>query len=203
MVSRIICIIFVKSKTNKMIKVLCVIDVQNDFIDGSLGTKEAQAVLPSIVDKIENWKGFTIATMDTHRQDYLSTREGKKLPVPHCEYNEKGWAMPDSVKKALDDSAYLGRCCKSTFGSLNKHDSPPFYAKDLVGKIESVAGNDDLDITLIGFCTDICIVSNALILRTYFPDASIKVDSLCCAGTSSQMHAKALDVMNSCQIEII
>lgn len=185
-----------------MVKVLCVIDVQNDFIDGSLGTREAQATLPNIAEKIKNWKGFTIATMDTHRGDYLSTHEGKKLPVVHCEYNTKGWEMPTSVEEALEESAYLGRCCKNTFGSLNKHNSPAFYAQDLVSKIEAIAGRKDLEIMLIGYCTDICVISNALIFRAYFPEATIKVDSTCCAGTTPQMHAKALDVMNSCQIEI-
>ena len=186
-----------------MVKVLCVIDVQKDFIDGSLGTKEAQAALPNIVEKIKNWKWFTITTMDTHHHDYLSTHEGKELPVVHCEYNTEGWNMPKSVQDALEDSAYLGRCCKNTFGSLNKHNAPAFYADDLVGKIEAVAGGKDLEIILVGFCTDICVVSNALILRAYFPNATIKVDSTCCAGTTPQMHIKALDVMKSCQIEII
>lgn len=186
-----------------MVKVLCVIDVQNDFIDGSLGTKEAQAVLPNIVKKINYWKGFTVATMDTHHQDYLSTHEGKKLPVVHCEYNTDGWNMPKSVNDALEDTAYLGCCCKNTFGSLNKHNTPSFYAKDLVSKIDAVAGKNDLEITLIGFCTDICVVSNALILRAYFPDATIKVDSTCCAGTTPQRHDKALTVMKSCQIDIL
>lgn len=186
-----------------MVKILCVIDVQNDFIDGTLGTKEAQIVLPNIVEKIKNWKGFTIATMDTHHSDYPSTHEGKKLPIIHCEYNTEGWMMPKSVNDALEDTAYLGRCCKNTFGSLNRHNSPVFFAEDLVSRIEAIAGKKDLEITLIGFCTDICVVSNALILRAYFPEATIKVDSTCCAGTTSQMHKEALNVMNSCQIEIL
>ena len=187
----------------RLVKVLCVIDVQNDFIDGSLGTNEAQAVLPNIVEKIKSWKGFTIATMDTHNLDYLSSHEGKKLPVVHCLFNEKGWRMPKSVESALEDGAYLGRCCKSTFGSLNHHSTPSGFAKDLVDKINDTANGFNLEITLMGFCTDICVVSNALILRAYFPEATIKVDSSCCAGTTPEMHQKALDVMKSCQIEII
>lgn len=184
-------------------KVLCVIDVQNDFIDGSLGTKEAQAVLPNIIKKIKNWNGFTIATMDTHGEDYLSTREGRKLPVIHCVHREKGWEMPDSVKAALEDGAYLGSYCKDTFASLRQHDEPSYFTQDVPQRIKEIAGSRDLEITLIGFCTDICIVSNALILRSYFPDATITVDSTCCAGTSPQSHQEALDVMKSCQIEII
>ena len=186
----------------RLVKVLCVIDVQNDFIDGSLGTNEAQAVLPNIVEKIKSWKGFTIATMDTHNLDYLSSHEGKKLPVVHCLFNEKGWRMPKSVESALEDGAYLGRCCKSTFGSLNHHSTPSGFAKDLVDKINDTANGFSLEITLIGFCTDICVVSNAIMAKAFLPEVRIIVDSRACAGVTKDLHEAALLVMKSCQIEV-
>ncbi len=166
-----------------MKKVLLVIDMQNDFIDGALGTKEAQAIVPNVKEKIskrlsEGWE--VIFTRDTHGEDYLSTPEGKKLPVPHCIQGTHGWQLADGL--------YVDGCKiidKPTFG----------YTKWNEFEFEAIE--------LIGLCTDICVVSNALILKAQFPAAKISVDSACCAGVSPESHTAALKTMQMCQIDIL
>lgn len=192
-------------------KLLVVVDMQNDFIDGSLGTKEAQEIVPKVVEKINNFDGIVVATKDTHHEDYFSTQEGKKLPVKHCIKGEDGWLFNEKIKTALLSSeTYAGyrklnkgiylldAYCKETFGSL-----------DLAYDCEAEFGEDnrshpeDVEITLIGLCTDICVISNAMLLKATLPEAKILVDASCCAGVTPESHKNALETMKMCQIEVI
>ncbi len=166
-----------------MKKTLIVIDMQNDFIDMALGTAEAVAVVPFVKAKIEEYVkngDEIIYTRDTHGEDYLETPEGKKLPVPHCIKGTKGWEIYDGLyvkgSKIID---------KPNFGWPNWRDE----------KLESVE--------LVGLCTDICVVSNALIIKAMFPDIEVKVDKNCCAGVTPESHNAALKTMQMCQIDVI
>jgi len=175
-----------------MKKVLVVVDMQNDFIDAALGTKEAQAIVPAVISKIESYKGeMVIATRDTHQADYMETSEGKRLPVPHCIEGSKGWEIRKDVAKALD-SVSAEIINKPTFGSIL-----------LAEKMVKLAGEvqEGLEIELIGLCTDICVVSNALLLKANLPEAVIKVDPACCAGVTPESHEAALLTMKMCQID--
>lgn len=176
-------------------KVLVVVDMQNDFIDGSLGTKEAQAIVNNAVEEIKNFKGFVFVTFDTHEENYLETSEGKKLPVKHCIKGTQGWGLNEKIHDALSSQGTIFRSVlKGTFGSV-----------DLPEKIVGMRGNDQsqLEITLIGLCTDICVVSNALLLKAHFPEADISVKANCCAGVTPESHEAALKTMEMCQINII
>jgi len=168
--------------------VLVVIDMQNDFISGSLGTKEAQAIVQNAVKKIENFKGDVFFTQDTHPSSYLQSQEGKFLPIPHCIKNTEGWEIAAPIKKLITDQVYE----KPTFGSLS-------LAEALKNLHEKASIHS---ITLIGLCTDICVVSNALLLKAFLPEVSIHVDAACCAGTTPENHKAALQVMKMCQIII-
>ncbi|MBE5731591.1 MAG: cysteine hydrolase [Clostridiales bacterium] len=170
-----------------MKNILIVVDMQNDFIDGSLGTKEAVAILPNVARKINEYRqrgDKIIFTADTHFDNYLDTNEGKHLPVKHCIKGTDGWKI--SPKLDVGDSKIIE---KPTFGYL-----------EWKNEIENV---DGLSIELIGLCTDICVVSNALILKATFPSATIKVDSTCCAGVTPSSHTSALTTMQMCQIEVM
>ena len=167
-------------------KFLIVVDMQADFITGSLSSKDAQAIVPAVVNKVKNFDGRVIFTRDTHFDNYLQTQEGKKLPVVHCIKDTEGWQICDELKpyaNALVD--------KVTFGSIEL----PGIIKDLGADIE--------EIQLCGLCTDICVISNAMILKASFPEVSIAVDASCCAGVSRESHNIALDAMRAVQIEII
>lgn len=168
-----------------MKKALIVIDMQNDFVNGSLGNEEIKAIVPAVVKKINDWDGIVITTMDTHDDDYMRTLEGKKLPVPHCMRGTEGWELNDEVLSALPAN-YLS-VEKSTFGSY----SLPKWLTQFK------------EIHIIGVCTDICVVSNALLLRAHYPNTVIVCDASCCAGTTPEKHKAALEVMKSCQIEVI
>lgn len=174
-----------------MKKFLVVVDMQNDFIDGALGTSEARKIIPDVVAKIDSFDGEIFATLDTHFENYISTSEGKKLPVTHCIKYTDGWQLNSDVKQILDKKGYTS-VEKNTFSSV-----------DLPAMIKKSAGDEDFSIELIGVCTDICIVSNALILKAYFPENNIKVDSKCCAGVTPDAHNAAIYTMKSCQIDII
>ena len=194
------------------IKVLVGVDLQNDFIDGSLANKEAQAVIDNIVEKIRNFDGDVMFfTLDTHFSDYLQTNEGKMLPVEHCLYGTEGWELNKKIADVIADKIIEGMkvvCIpKPTFGSvdgiLSLSSSYPYTS--LVNEILNLeAGNTSpvpMDIEMFGFCTDICVVSNALILKAFTHDfADIYVDSKCCAGVTPQKHEAALEVMRSCQV---
>lgn len=169
---------------------LVVVDMQKDFVDGALGTAEATAIVPAVAEKIKKFDGEIIVTYDTHFENYMDTAEGKKLPVPHCIKGTEGWHLDKSVFEALKGKDY-SEVEKLTFGSV-----------DLPAVVRTAAKNEPFSIELVGLCTDICVVSNALILKAAFPEAEISVDAKCCAGVTVENHNAALSTMKSCQIEI-
>ena len=187
-----------------MKKILVVIDMQNDFIDGPLGTPEARAIVPKVCEKIRDGEWSVIhVTMDTHDGQYLETQEGKKLPVEHCIRYTDGWKLNRKLETALRNSIDI-----YTNGSdgIKIGTKETFGAVGLAERIENdlnYRNMDQYEIHIVGVCTDICVISNALILKSYYPDMKIVVDASCCAGTTPEMHQKALDVMRSCQIDII
>lgn len=180
-------------------KVLIVVDMQKDFIDGSLGTKEAQTILPNVLNKVREYvlnKDKIIFTKDTHNENYLKTNEGKHLPVKHCIIGTEGYLINPELINAIDETSSCYVLNKPTFGHIDwKHDFDNF---DIMTEDET-----KLEIELCGLCTDICVISNALILKALYPEATIKVDSSCCAGVTPEKHNAALEVMKSCQIEVI
>lgn len=182
-----------------MRKLLIVVDMQNDFIDGSLGTKEAQAIVSNVINKIRQFNGTVVYTRDTHDENYLSTQEGKNLPVKHCIKGTEGWEIPDAIL-AADYDKRAGRVLKQiydkpTFGCVElAEDISKWYAQDL---------EEDLEIELIGLCTDICVVSNALLLKAFLPSVRIMVDSKCCAGVTPSSHKAALETLRACQVDVI
>ena len=174
-------------------KYLIVVDMQKDFIDGTLGTAEAQAVVRKAAERIRACRaeGYrVIATLDTHGDDYLNTAEGKKLPVIHCVRNTEGWQLNPVIREAVGDGITVE---KPTFGSIR-------LAEILRNETEP---GDQLRIELMGLCTDICVVSNALLLKANFPEAEIAVNAGCCAGVTPGKHLAALETMRSCQIDIL
>ena len=169
-------------------KVLIVVDMQNDFIDGALGTKEAVDIVPKVVKKIKEFDGLVLATRDTHYENYLSTQEGQKLPVPHCIKATKGWQIRPEIAELITEPPID----KPTFGSVSLGE----YLFDL-SKSETIES-----ITLIGLCTDICVISNAMLVKANLPEVPVMVDAACCAGVSPESHKQALLAMKVCQIEI-
>ena len=171
---------------------LIVVDMQKDFVNEALGTKEAEAIVPAVLEKVKNFQGEVIFTKDTHFEDYLSTSEGKQLPVEHCIKGTQGWQLIDEL-----DSICQEKGCKVyeklTFGCKE-------LAQDMLEKHkeEGIAS-----IELIGLCTDICVVSNALLLKAFLPEVEMKVDASCCAGVTPEKHEAALETMRSCQIHIV
>ena len=164
-------------------KTLIVIDMQNDFIDGALGTPEAVAIVENVKAKIKEYvdnEDEIIYTMDTHRRDYLDTNEGKHLPVEHCIEGTRGWEIADGL--------YVEGCPKILKNNFGFMDWKNYNLED---------------VEIIGLCTDICVVANALIIKTAFPEIPIKVDSKCCAGVTPATHAAALETMKMCQIEVV
>ena len=170
---------------------LVVVDMQKDFVDGALGTPEAEAIIPASIEKIRNFDGDLFVTYDTHFEDYLSTAEGRKLPVPHCIYGTPGWELDSRIGDVIEELPHY-KVQKYTFGSTT-----------LPLLMTEVADGEDFSIELIGLCTDICVVSNALLLKAHFPEAPISVDSKCCAGVTPELHEAALKTMQSCQITVL
>ena len=170
-------------------KFLIVVDMQNDFIDGALGTKEAVAILPAVKAKIEGFDGRVIFTRDTHEEDYLTTQEGNKLPVMHCIKDTDGWQIHPGLESLRKEEPVD----KPSFGSIALGQLLKTY-DTYEEKIESI--------TLIGLCTDICVISNAMIIKAFLPETPIIVDSACCAGVTPESHQNALNAMSICQIEI-
>ena len=170
-------------------KVLVVVDMQKDFIDGALGTPEAVEIVPRVIQKIREFDGLVIATRDTHEEDYLDTQEGKKLPVRHCIRGTDGWEIHPEIQKLLTEDPID----KPTFGSVE-------LGQMLKARQDS--GETVESITLIGLCTDICVISNALLLKAYLPETRVFVDASCCAGVTKESHEQALNAMKMCQVEI-
>ena len=173
-----------------MRKILVVIDMQNDFIDGALGSPEAQAIVDKVVEKIKSYpKEDVYGTVDTHHENYLDTQEGKKLPVPHCIYGTEGWEIHPKIKELIDPTHFN---TKDTFGSL-----------ELAGDLLWFNEHEPIEIEMVGLCTDICVISNALIFKVAMPEVSITIDSSCCAGVTPESHEAALSTMKMCQINVI
>ena len=171
--------------------VLIVVDIQKDFVDGSLGTAEAASMVEKAAKKIGDFNGDIFVTYDTHFKNYMETAEGAKLPVPHCVKGSAGWELDKHIARALEGKDFT-KVEKRTFGST-----------ELPELVKNAVGDEDFDITLIGLCTDICVVSNALILKANFPEKEIYVDAACCAGVTVESHNAALTTMKMCQINII
>lgn len=171
-----------------MKKVLIVVDVQNDFVDGALGTKEAVNIIPSVIDEIQKDYDQIHVTFDTHQENYLETLEGKYLPVKHCINGSEGWKLNAEVQKALENKKYIS-IEKPTFGSYALVQYLTIYQPD--------------EITLVGLCTDICVISNALLLRAALSNTTINVVEKACAGVTVEKHLAAIEVMKSCQINIL
>jgi nicotinamidase-related amidase len=167
-------------------KYLIVVDMQNDFITGSLGSELAKKIVPDVVEKVKSFDGKVIFTRDTHFKDYMNTQEGKNLPVPHCIKDTDGWQICDELKPYADVIID-----KLTFGSIEL----PDFIKSFNEPIEKIE--------LCGLCTDICVISNAVVLKAAFPEVPIAVDSSCCAGVTVESHNNALNAMKVLQIEII
>lgn len=185
-----------------MKKLLVVVDMQNDFIDGALGSKEAQAIVLNVVKKIEEWDGDIAYTFDTHKENYLDTTEGKYLPVKHCIIDTEGWQINSEVGQAILEKLISA-------GKLNKiseFDFPSFL-KPTFGSIELMQFVKDHEydyVELVGLCTDICVVSNALMIKAIMPEPhKMVVDASCCAGVTPESHQAALTTMKMCQIEVI
>ena len=171
--------------------ILVVIDMQNDFIDGALGTPEAEAIVPNVVDRVKNFNGLVLATRDTHSGDYLQTQEGKRLPVKHCIEGTEGWDLISPLQEVQEKkNARIFK--KKTFGSVELAQ----YLADIHEKTPISS------IELIGLCTDICVVSNALLIKAYLPEVPILVDASCCAGVTPGSHEAALQTMECCQIQV-
>lgn len=168
---------------------LVVVDMQKDFVDGALGSPEAQAIVPAVVDKAKNFTGEIIFTRDTHQENYMDTAEGKKLPVPHCIQNTAGW----EIIPQLESLRTTETVDKVTFGGTG-----------LAERVDALHEKEGIEsITLVGLCTDICVISNALLLKAHLPEVPIAVEAACCAGVTPQTHLNALEAMKMCQIDII
>lgn len=170
--------------------ILIIVDMQKDFVDGALGTPEAQAIAPRVCERIRTHDGALIATYDTHPEHYMQTNEGSHLPVAHCIKGTDGWQLDARVSQALDGRDYIA-IEKPTFGSVA-----------LPALVRELAGDEAFDIELIGLCTDICVISNAMLLKAYLPEVPIAVDAKCCAGVTPASHANALEAMKMCQITV-
>ena len=171
-----------------MQNILIVVDMQNDFIDGALGTAEAVQIVDKVKDKIQSFDGKVIFTRDTHYRDYLTTQEGQHLPVEHCIKDTEGWQIRPELALLRKPQVID----KPTFGSLELGEL--LKAENECESIESV--------TLVGLCTDICVISNAMIIKAALPETAVKVDAACCAGVSPESHNTALQAMKMCQIQI-
>lgn len=171
---------------------LLVIDMQNDFIDGALGTKEAEAIVSKVESFINDFAGKVVFTRDTHKENYMETQEGKNLPVVHCIEESEGWKVKEVVRKALEAKNAVG------------FDKPSFGSKELAQYLLEENEKEAIDeIILIGLCTDICVISNAMLVKAYLPEVPVKVVAECCAGVTIESHNNALEAMKMCQIAVV
>ena len=171
-----------------MKKILVAVDMQNDFIDGVLGTKEAEAIVPAVKNKIAGFDGQVIFTRDTHGENYLDSSEGKNLPYPHCIEGTDGWKISAELTVKAEDVIFN----KPTFGSL-----------ELMNYLIQMHDREGIEsIVLVGLCTDICVISNAMLLKAALPEVEIIVDASCCAGVTPESHKNALNAMKMCQIKV-
>ena len=172
-----------------MRKLLLVIDMQNDFIDGALGTKEAEAIVENVKAKIRAYPPRdVIATMDTHGPDYLQSQEGRNLPVEHCIRGTEGWRIRPDIAALLPEKRI--------------YEKPAFGSVRLAADLKTLSETEPIELEIVGLCTDICVISNALLLKAMMPEVRISVDASCCAGVTPESHAAALSAMRSCQIMV-
>lgn len=169
-------------------KVLVVVDMQKDFIDGALGSKEAQSIVDRVAEKISSFDGEVVYTRDTHGENYMDTQEGKKLPVRHCIKGSEGWQIDARLTGFITEQTKI-------------FDKPAFGSTELADYLK--VQKDLEEITLIGLCTDICVISNAMVIKANMPEVPIFVDESCCAGVTPESHKNALEAMKMCQIEVI
>ncbi len=172
-------------------KYLLVIDVQNDFVDGSLGTAEAAAMLPNLLKKVKDFDGEVWMTKDTHPENYLETQEGRNLPVKHCIKGTAGWELAPELDQICQEK------------NCPVYEKPTFGSVEVTEKLKALHDAGDVEsVELIGLCTDICVISNALLIKAMMPELSVSVDPSCCAGVTPEKHDAALEVMRSCQIAV-
>ncbi|MBQ7174651.1 MAG: cysteine hydrolase [Lachnospiraceae bacterium] len=173
-----------------MKKILIVIDMQNDFIDAALGTPEAVKIIEDVKEKIRSYPmENVIATMDTHGENYMETQEGKYLPVPHCIKGSEGWKIRPDIAALLTGAKI--------------YEKPTFGSTAMAADLKALSEEEKIELELIGLCTDICVVSNALLLKAMMPEVPISVDAACCAGVTPGKHLAALETMRSCQVQVI
>ena len=173
-----------------MRKILIVVDMQNDFIDAALGTREAFAIVDAVKEKIRSYPvEDVIATMDTHPENYLETQEGKNLPVTHCVKGTEGWKIRPDIADLLEGAKI--------------YEKPTFGSTALAGDLKALSDKEEIELEIIGLCTDICVVSNALLLKAFMPEVKITVDATCCAGVTPESHRAALTTMKFCQVNVI
>ena len=171
-----------------MQKILVVVDMQNDFIDGALGTKEAVAIVPNVEKKIREFDGKVIFTRDTHEENYMETQEGHNLPVPHCIRGSKGWQIREELEALRTTEAI---------------DKPTFGSKELGEYLAKEHAEEPIEsITFVGLCTDICVISNVMLTKAFLPEVPLIVDASCCAGVTPESHKNALEAMKVCQVMI-
>lgn len=171
-----------------MRKVLVVVDMQKDFIDGALGTKEAAAIVDNVAEAVKSFDGEVIFTRDTHGDNYMETQEGRNLPVPHCIKGTDGWQLDKKLEVLRTDA-------------MKVFDKPTFGSVELAEYLK--AGGVPESITLIGLCTDICVISNAMLIKAFMPEVKVRVIESCCAGVTPQSHSNALEAMKMCQIQVV
>lgn len=172
-----------------MRKILVVVDMQNDFIDAALGTPEAVAIVDAVKEKISSYPvKDVIATMDTHGENYMESQEGRNLPVMHCIKGTDGWKIRPDIAELLDGAKI--------------YEKPTFGSTALAADLKALSETEEIELELVGLCTDICVVSNALLLKANMPEVKISVDGACCAGVTPEKHLAALETMRSCQIYV-
>lgn len=170
-------------------RILVVVDMQNDFVDGALGTEEAVGIVPAVADRIERFEGRVLYTQDTHENDYMKTQEGMKLPVPHCIRGTQGWELCPQIK-ALCNVVPI--------------DKPAFGSVELGRMLKDIDSREKVEsVTFVGLCTDICVISNAMIAKAFLPETEVIVDAACCAGVTPESHRQALEAMKVCQIKVM
>ena len=173
-----------------MRKVLIVVDMQKDFVDGSLGTPEAVEIVDRVREKILSYpKENVYATLDTHQENYHESQEGRCLPVPHCIEGTEGWMLVPQLREVLKGAVIVTKPC---FGSVT-----------LAKMLEKEDEKEPISVELVGLCTDICVIANAILIKSFMPEVPVSVDASCCAGVTLAKHEAALEVMRSCQIEVV
>ena len=197
-----------------MKKILIIVDMQNDFVDGALGTAEAQAIVPKVADYIRNHADkntVLLVTKDTHSSNYAETLEGKNLPVAHCIKNSYGWELNPAIQEAIYDTRGKYHSFDSYFPYISDHiiEKPSFGSIDLQNLLyllddeTGMQSGDIAEITLMGLCTDICLLANSVLCKTTLPEVPVRVVAECCAGVTPESHERALEAMKMLQIEIV